>query len=51
MLLCAVTGTGRHQIGQQTQDFVVVTASLDLDISGETDAVVFGHSTDMEHCV
>ena len=51
MLLCVVTGTGRRQIGQQTQDFVAVTASLVLWVSGDSVVVVFGHPNDLEHCV
>ena len=50
MLLCVVTGTGRRQIGQQTQDFVAVTASLVLKVSRDFDDVVFGHPSNLEHC-
>ena len=50
MLLCVGTDKGRRQIGQQTQDFVAVTASLVLEVCGDSDAVVFGHPNDLEHC-
>ena len=50
MLLCVVTGTGRRQIGQQTQDFVAVTASLVLEVSGDSFVGIFGHANDLEHC-
>ena len=50
MLQCVVTGTGRRQIGQQTQDFVAVTASLVLEVCGDSVAGVFGHPNNLEHC-
>ena len=50
MLLCVVTGTGRRQIGRQTQDFVAVTASWVLEVCGDSVAGVFGRPKDLEHC-
>lgn len=50
MLLCVVTGTGRRQIGQQTQDFVAVTASLVLGVCGDSVAGFFGHANDLDQC-
>ena len=50
MLLCAVTGTGRRQIGQQTQNFVAVTASLALEVCGDSVAGNFGLVNDLDHC-